>query len=71
MYKSLNKLVFVITLSSVISACGTLKNVGKEIGQTTKKVTTEIGHTTRDVTKEIGHATRDAVKKTAEVIKEN
>ncbi len=71
MYKSLNKIVFFITLSAVISACGTLKNVGNEIGQTTKKVTTEIGHTTRDVTKEIGHATRDAVKKTAKVIKEN
>jgi len=71
MYKSINKFVFVVTVSVAISACGTLKNVGKEIGQTTKKVTKEIGHTTRDVTKEIGHATRDAVKKTAKVIKEN
>jgi hypothetical protein len=29
-----------------------LKEVGKDIGQTTKKVTTEIGHATRDVAKE-------------------
>jgi hypothetical protein len=43
-----------------VSACTTLKEVGKDIGQTTKKVTTEIGH-----------ATRDVAKKTVKAIKEN
>ena len=71
MYKSLDKLVLVVTLLAIVSACGTLKQVGKDIGHTTKKVTTEIGHTTKKVTKEIGHASRDVAKKTTKAIKEN
>jgi predicted small secreted protein len=60
MYKSLNKLVLIITLISAVSACGTLKQAGKDIGHTTKKVT-----------KDIGHASRDAAKEMVKTIKEN
>jgi predicted small secreted protein len=60
MHKSLNKLLLAVTIITSVSACTTLKEVGKDIGQTTKKVTTEIGH-----------ATRDVAKKTVKAIKEN
>jgi len=52
MHKSLNKILLSVTIIAIFSACTTLKEVGKDIGQTTKKVTTEIGHATRDVAKE-------------------
>jgi len=71
MYRSLNKLLLVVTLLTVISACSTLKKAGKDIGHTAKEVTTDIGHTAKEVTKEVGHATRDIAKKTVKAIKEN
>ncbi len=59
MYHSAAKLMLVISLLTFVSACGTLKQAGKDIGHTTKKVTTEIGHATRDVAKKTTKAIKD------------
>jgi len=60
MYKSLHSLILALTLLTTVSACGTLKQVGKDIGHTTKKVTKDIGHATRDVAKETTKAIEES-----------
>jgi hypothetical protein len=52
------RIIFLVLLGYLLSACAQLKEAGRTIG-----------HTTRDVARDIGHGTRDAAKAVDEGVK--
>jgi predicted small secreted protein len=67
MVNSRVKIVFFLVLFAyLLSACATIKEVGRTIGHTTRDVAREIGHGTRDAAKAVGEGVKKVVKSAPE-----
>jgi predicted small secreted protein len=57
---------FLVLFAYLLSACATIKEVGRTIGHTTRDVAREIGHGTRDAAKAVGEGVKKVVKSAPE-----